>query len=88
MAFDVGVFLLVAGSLVELIHHLARLRRGAAAVNLVFALAAAVLFGTGAYLLLHRDLVRVVLRRRTDLTGRGPDARRLGPSAARRRSIR
>jgi multicomponent Na+:H+ antiporter subunit C len=30
-------------------------------VNLVFALAAAALFGTGAYLLLHRDLVRVAL---------------------------
>jgi multicomponent Na+:H+ antiporter subunit C len=30
-------------------------------MNLVFALAAAALFGTGAYLLLHRDLVRVVL---------------------------
>jgi multicomponent Na+:H+ antiporter subunit C len=30
-------------------------------MNLVFALAAATLFGTGAYLLLHRDLVRVVL---------------------------
>ena len=30
-------------------------------MNLVFALAAAVIFGTGAYLLLHRDLVRVVL---------------------------
>jgi multicomponent Na+:H+ antiporter subunit C len=29
-------------------------------VSLVFALAAAVLFGTGAYLLLDRDLVRVV----------------------------
>jgi len=29
-------------------------------VNLVFALAASVLFGTGAYLLLDRDLVRVV----------------------------
>ena len=29
-------------------------------MNLVFALAAAVLFGTGAYLLLDRDLVRVV----------------------------
>ena len=30
-------------------------------MNLVFAFAAAVLFGTGAYLLLSRDLVRVVL---------------------------
>ena len=30
-------------------------------MNLVFALAAATLFGTGAYLLLNRDLVRVVL---------------------------
>jgi len=30
-------------------------------VNLVFALAASVLFGTGAYLLLKRDLVRVVM---------------------------
>jgi multicomponent Na+:H+ antiporter subunit C len=30
-------------------------------VNLVFALAAAAIFGTGAYLLLHRDLVRLVL---------------------------
>jgi len=30
-------------------------------MNLVFALAAAVLFGTGAYLLLKRDLVRVVV---------------------------
>lgn len=30
-------------------------------MNLVFALAAATLFGTGAYLLLSRDLVRVVL---------------------------
>jgi len=30
-------------------------------VNLVFVLAAAVLFGTGAYLILSRDLVRVVL---------------------------
>jgi multicomponent Na+:H+ antiporter subunit C len=30
-------------------------------VKLVLALAAATLFGTGAYLLLHRDLVRVVL---------------------------
>jgi multicomponent Na+:H+ antiporter subunit C len=30
-------------------------------MNAVFALAAAVLFGTGAYLLLSRDLVRVVL---------------------------
>ena len=30
-------------------------------MNLVFALAAAVLFGTGAVLLLDRDLVRVVL---------------------------
>jgi len=30
-------------------------------VKLVFALAAATIFGTGAYLLLHRDLVRVVL---------------------------
>jgi multicomponent Na+:H+ antiporter subunit C len=30
-------------------------------VNLVFALAAAALFGTGAYLLLSRDFVRVVL---------------------------
>ena len=30
-------------------------------MNLVFALAAAVLFGTGAYLILSRDLVRVVL---------------------------
>jgi multicomponent Na+:H+ antiporter subunit C len=30
-------------------------------VSLVFALAAATLFGTGAYLVLHRDLVRVVL---------------------------
>jgi len=30
-------------------------------MSLVYALAAAVLFGTGAYLLLHRDLVRVVL---------------------------
>ena len=30
-------------------------------MNLVLALAAATLFGTGAYLLLHRDLVRVVL---------------------------
>jgi multicomponent Na+:H+ antiporter subunit C len=30
-------------------------------VNLVFALAAAILFGIGAYLVLHRDLVRLVL---------------------------
>ena len=30
-------------------------------MNLVFALAAAVIFGTGAYLLLQRDLVRLVL---------------------------
>jgi multicomponent Na+:H+ antiporter subunit C len=30
-------------------------------VNLLFALAAGTLFGAGAYLLLHRDLVRVVL---------------------------
>ena len=30
-------------------------------MKLAFALAAATLFGTGAYLLLHRDLVRVVL---------------------------
>jgi multicomponent Na+:H+ antiporter subunit C len=30
-------------------------------VNLVFALAAAILFGVGAYLVLHRDLVRLVL---------------------------
>jgi multicomponent Na+:H+ antiporter subunit C len=30
-------------------------------VKLAFALAASLLFGTGAYLLLHRDLVRVVL---------------------------
>jgi len=30
-------------------------------VKLAFALAIALLFGTGAYLLLHRDLVRVVL---------------------------
>ena len=30
-------------------------------MNLVFALAAAVIFGTGAYLLLNRDLVRLVL---------------------------
>src|SRR4026209_2478018 len=30
-------------------------------MRLIFALAASVLFGTGAYLLLHRDLVRVVL---------------------------
>ena len=30
-------------------------------MKLVFALAAASLFGTGAYLLLHRDLVRLVL---------------------------
>ena len=30
-------------------------------MKLAFALAAAALFGTGAYLLLHRDLVRVVL---------------------------
>jgi multicomponent Na+:H+ antiporter subunit C len=30
-------------------------------VNLVFALTAATLFGTGAYLLLNRDLVRLVL---------------------------
>jgi len=30
-------------------------------VNVIFALAAASLFGTGAYLLLRRDLVRVVL---------------------------
>jgi multicomponent Na+:H+ antiporter subunit C len=30
-------------------------------VKLAFALTAATLFGTGAYLLLHRDLVRVVL---------------------------
>jgi multicomponent Na+:H+ antiporter subunit C len=30
-------------------------------VNLAFALTAATLFGTGAYLLLHRDLVRLVL---------------------------
>lgn len=30
-------------------------------MNLVFAAAAATLFGAGAYLLLHRDLVRVVL---------------------------
>ena len=30
-------------------------------MNLVFALAAAAIFGTGAYLLLHRDLVRLVL---------------------------
>jgi multicomponent Na+:H+ antiporter subunit C len=30
-------------------------------VSLVFALAAATLFGTGSYLVLHRDLVRVVL---------------------------
>jgi multicomponent Na+:H+ antiporter subunit C len=29
-------------------------------VRLVFALAASILFGSGAYLLLHRDLVRVV----------------------------
>ena len=30
-------------------------------MSLVFAMAAAALFGTGAYLVLHRDLVRVVL---------------------------
>ncbi len=30
-------------------------------MSLAFAIAAAALFGTGAYLLLHRDLVRVVL---------------------------
>ena len=30
-------------------------------MNLVFALATGTIFGTGAYLLLHRDLVRVVL---------------------------
>ena len=30
-------------------------------MNLAFALTAATLFGTGAYLLLHRDLVRLVL---------------------------
>src|SRR3954470_18617623 len=30
-------------------------------MNLVFALAAAVLFGAGAYLILHRDLVRLAL---------------------------
>src|SRR6185312_16137303 len=34
---------------------------GAARMKLVFALAASLLFGTGAYLLLNRDLVRVVL---------------------------
>lgn len=30
-------------------------------MNLVFALAAATLFGVGAYLILHRDLIRLVL---------------------------
>jgi multicomponent Na+:H+ antiporter subunit C len=30
-------------------------------VNLIFALGVGVLFGTGAYLLLHRDLLRVVI---------------------------
>jgi multicomponent Na+:H+ antiporter subunit C len=30
-------------------------------MRLIFALAASVLFGSGAYLLLHRDLIRVVL---------------------------
>ena len=30
-------------------------------MNLLFALAAATLFGAGAYLTLHRDLVRLVL---------------------------
>ena len=39
---------------------LAGARPGGAAVILAFALAAAVLFGSGAYLLLKRDLVRVV----------------------------
>ena len=44
---------------------------------------------TGAYLLLHRDLVRVVLGVVRHLAGGGPDAHRLGARpAARRRSTR
>ena len=59
--FDIGVFLLVTGVLVILVHHLTRLVEKGPRMKLVFALVIAVLFGTGAYLLLNRDLVRVVL---------------------------
>ena len=52
-------------------------------MKLVFALAAATLFGTGAYLLLHRDLVRVVLGVVADLAGGRPDADRLRADARR-----
>ena len=52
-------------------------------MKLAFALTAATLFGTGAYLLLHRDLVRVVLGVVADLAGGGPDADRLGADARR-----
>ncbi len=85
--FDVGVFLLVAGALIALIHHLAeppeleeeghpapaaapsagassavacRRARGGRPVTLVFALAAGIVFGAGAFLVLTNDLVRVV----------------------------
>ena len=57
--------------------------RGAAAVNLVFALAAAVLFGTGAVPAARPRPRARRLRCRTDLAGRGADARRLGPQPRR-----
>ena len=73
-----------------LIHQLARLVEEARrAVKLVFALAAATLFGTGAYLLLQPRPRPRRARRRADLAGGGADAHRLGPHPRRaRRSTR
>ena len=59
MAFDIGVFLLVCGVLTSCCTTWPAASTRSA-VKLAFALAAAILFGTGAYLLLNRDLVRVV----------------------------
>ncbi len=58
-------------------------------MTLVFALAVGVLFGTGAYLLLSRDLVRVVLGVVLISHAVGADADRVRASrAATRRSTR
>ena len=58
-------------------------------MKLAFALAAATLFGTGAYLLLHRDLVAWCSASSLISQVGGPDADRVGADARRgRRSTR
>ena len=79
LVLDVGVFLLVVGRADGAAAHIGPPRRRGAAMILAFALAAAVLFGCGAYLLLKRDLRAGGRRHHADLAVRHGDDHRVQP---------